>query len=290
MKRYKTEQGGKLEVGQVLYTKHFKLELDRDLCKGCQLCKLACPREAITLVPREDVGGKADGKPVAVAPLVDIDESKCDFHGICAAVCPFSAITVTAKGLNKDAADNRVSRDVFPELTRDIAVDCASCEDGCRLCEELCPLGIISVDTEAKTVDIKKELCAGCQICWQECPTEAITVAKFIEGSIDIATDKCPEGCRRCADVCPVRAIAVEDGEVFANDYNCIYCGACLEVCPAEGAIEIERTAIRHSPIESGAWNKGLAKLTSEAGLQRELAATSADKALAAMKNQEVEA
>ena len=84
-----------------------------------------------------------------------------------------------------------------------------------------------------------------------------------------------------------VRWIPLE--KVYANDYNCIYCGACLEVCPAEGAIEIERTAIRHSPIDSGTWHKSLEKLTSAEGLNRELAAENALKAQAALKNNEAE-
>jgi 4Fe-4S ferredoxin len=148
---------------------------------------------------------------------------------------------------------------------------------------------VLSVNTEKGEVAVKTELCAGCTACWQECPEEAITVAKFIEGSIDIDTAKCPEGCTRCADVCPVNAIAVEDGEVFASDYTCIYCGACQEVCPEEGALKVERTAIRHTPVESGAWNKGLERLTSAEGRQREMAAAAAAKARAALENENTE-
>ena len=281
VKNYKREQGGKLEIGRELYTKRFALTVDRARCKGCQLCKLVCPKDAISRRPQEDLDGKA--RP----PLVDIDPAKCDFEGICSASCPFAAITITVDGSETLPA---VEYDAFPTLTRDITVDAANCEDGCTLCEEKCPLGLIKVDPEAKTVDIQKECCSGCQTCWAECPEEVISVEKFIEGSIDIDTSRCPEGCKRCADVCPVHAIEYEDGEVFANDYHCIYCGTCMEVCPEEGAIKVERTAIRHSKIESGAWNKGLEKLTSAAGLQRELAAESAAKALAEHQTREVEA
>jgi len=283
MKCYKKELDGKLEAGQILYTKRFTLTVDRALCRGCQICALACPKQVMARIPQADVDGRA------VAPLVDLDEKKCDFCGICALACPFSAITVTAKALNKDLADNRVSADIYPTLARDIKVDNAMCKPGCRDCEEACPLGVLSVNTQLGEVAVKTELCAGCPICWMECPEEAISVTKFIEGSIDIDTEKCPEGCQRCADVCPVNAIALEDGEAFANDYNCIYCGACLEVCPEKDALRIERTAIRHSPVDSGTWHKALERLTSAEGLQRELAAESAAKARAAAKNQEVE-
>ena len=282
LKQYKTENGGKLEVGQVLYTRHFALTVDRALCKGCQICRLACPKQAVARVPRAD---GADGK--ALAPLMDVDEAKCDFCGICALACPFSAIAVTVTGLNGETADNKVSADIYPTLTRDITVDNAKCKPGCKQCEDICALGVLRVDTEKGEVAVKTELCAGCTACWMECPEEAIAVAKFIEGEIQINTDQCPEGCVRCQDVCPVNAIEIEGGEAFANDYTCIYCGACQEVCPKAGAIEIERTAIRHSPVDSGTWHKALERLTSAEGLNREIAAENAAKARAALKKGE---
>ena len=297
MKRYKKEQDGKLEVGQTLYTKNFALTVDRKLCKGCELCKLVCPREAITLVPAGDKDGKA------VAPSLDIDKDKCDFHGICAVVCPFSAISISVNGLNEAPA---VMKEAFPKLERRIEIDTGQCEPGCKKCEESCPLGVITIERDRRgatsvnlleeyyegaliqvreeqntsaVVHIRKELCAGCQICLMACPSDAIEVTKFIEGSIEIKGEACPDGCQRCLDVCPVNALAFDgNGKVYANNTYCVYCGACLQVCPAPDALKVERTVIRHTPIESGAWNRGLERMTSTAGLQRELAAGRAGK------------
>jgi len=276
MKLYKKETDEKLEIGQVYYTKRFVLTVDRALCKGCVLCELVCPRKAISLLPATEAKGKA------VAPKIDVDVNKCDYHGICAVVCPFSAIKITVNGEEGMPA---VNKGVFPVLTRDIEIDSAKCPKTCEICAEKCPLSIIDVKREGtKTaVDIKKELCAGCQICWEECPENAVKVTKFIEGSINIKPELCPKGCRKCLDVCPVNALYIENGKVGANNNNCIYCGACQNVCPEPAALEINRTAVRHSPSESGAWYKGLERITSAAGLNKELAASRAVKARAAV-------
>jgi formate hydrogenlyase subunit 6/NADH:ubiquinone oxidoreductase subunit I len=50
----------------------------------------------------------------------------------------------------------------------------------------------------------------------------------------------------------------------------CLFCGACENVCPAEGAIRIVRTGIAHTPIESGAWAAALDKLVSFREVARE--------------------
>jgi 4Fe-4S ferredoxin len=278
VKRYKKEVDGKLEIGQILYTKKFKLTLDRDLCKGCELCKLICPRDAVKLVPQESEDNKT------LAPIVDIDENKCDYHGICAVICPFTAIRISING-NEELPT--VKMNVFPTLTRDIEVDTSLCEKGCTTCQEVCPLNIVTVmeEKDEKTVEIDKDHCAACRICWMECPTDAIEVRKFIEGNIQINSDLCPKGCQKCLEVCPVDAVGVNsDGKVYAKDMYCIYCGACRLVCPEEKALEIERTAIIHSPIDSGAWHRGLEKVTSARGLKRELSAEGTDKVRNAIK------
>ena len=281
MKRYKVDKDGILEVGQIMYTKKYVLTLDRSMCKGCELCMLACPREAITLLPQQDLDDKA------VAHIVDIDENICDFHGICAVVCPFSAIKIAVNG---DETLNAVKMEVFPTLTRDLTVDDSKCQEECTTCEEVCPLQIMKLTKEngATKVDVNVEECAGCRICWDECPEQCIEVSKFVEGSIQINTSDCPEMCSRCLDVCPVDAIDIGDDDlVFPKNLNCIYCGACKLVCPKEDAITITRTSILHSPVSSGAWNKGLEKLTSTAGLMRELAAERALKLKTTVKSLE---
>lgn len=298
MKRYKTEDKGRLSLGEVFYAKRFDLSVDRGLCKGCQVCKLVCPRDAISLKP---AGVGPDGK--TLAPVVDIDEVKCDFHAMCAAACPFSAIEVTVNG---QATDPAVVKEVFPDLLRDIRIDSERCEPDCRKCEEKCPLKAVSVRFEpltpeqiedrkakglpaatAKTVvDVKENLCATCRVCEVECPAKVISVTKFFTGFLRIHKETCPEGCHACVDVCPVRALCLEDdGKVQVNDMFCMYCGACLNVCPKPEAIELERTSVRHTPVKSGAWNKALEKLASTKSLETELRAKRTDKARQAVKN-----
>ncbi len=297
MKRYKIEDRDRLSIGQVLYAKRFGLTVDKKLCKGCVVCKLVCPREAITLKP-----GPENPNRKVQSFTINIDEEKCDFHAICAATCPFGAIRVT---INNEEKSPIVEKEAFPILIRDIQVDNEKCQPDCKICEEKCPLNIISVKffpltpdeiearkknglptTSNKTiVDVKKELCATCRICEAACPARVIKVTKFFDGSIKINQDSCPEGCHDCLDVCPVDALFLgENGKVYVNDMFCIYCGACINVCPKPEALELRRTLIRHTPIKSGAWNKALEKLTSTSGLDRELRAKRTGKARDAIK------
>ena len=268
------------------------------MCKGCIICTIVCPREAITLKP---VPKGSDGK--AQAPLVDIDENKCDYHAICAITCPFGAIKIR---VNDEEKMPTVEKEAFPQILRDIQVDSERCEPECKICEEKCPLQVVSVkfeplnpeeiderkkkglpSTQNKTVvDINKEACAAFRVCEVECPAKVIRVTKLFDGSIKINQELCPEACHDCLDVCPVTALYLsDDNKVYVNEMFCIYCGACLNVCPKPEALELKRTSVRHSPIKSGAWNKALEKLTSSSGLNREIRAKRATKARDAIKN-----
>lgn len=295
LKNYKAENEQQLSISRVLYAKNFTLTVDRNLCKGCDVCKTICPREAIDLklIPKKE-GENAQ------APAVDINEKKCDYEGICVAMCPFNAITLSINGETRNPV---VDQECFPALVRELVIDDLHCKPNCKLCEE-CPLEIINVTfgplshkeassqnidlkraSQRTIVNVKKELCACCKVCEAICPAHVIQVQKFFNGAIKIYQDRCPEGCHDCLDVCPVSALSLgDDGKVYANDMFCIYCKACINVCPKPEALEVQRTSVIHTSIKSGAWNKALEKLTSPTGVRKELRVKGSNKAVEAVK------
>jgi 4Fe-4S ferredoxin len=196
-----------------------------------------------------------------------------------------------------------VETESFPQLIRDIEFNNEKCEVSCVLsmatCMKQCPLDLIKVTTRNpfshKNMDIQsgpnreiskiimnidKDHCPGCQICAVRCPYGALRVNKTFQGTIKINHDKCPKGCRDCLDVCPIPGALYlsEDNKVHVNEVYCIYCGVCKNICPEEGALKLQRTLIRHTPVRSGAWNKALEKLTSTEEMSKELRAKSSAK------------
>jgi 4Fe-4S ferredoxin len=275
---FKREEEGKLIIERAMYAKRFSLIYDREKCKGCTLCRDICPREAIELKPSP----KKEGEKTK-HHLVDVDQKKCDFCGMCEAICPFGAVTHLTNGEPVVAV---VKAESFPTLTREIAIDMAKCEKDCTKCADACPIKIVTVDPKKPEVNIEKDSCPTCTWCQTACPTNAIHVRKIFNGSVKINQENCPENCVECLDVCPLNALHLgEDGKVYADDAYCIYCGACVNVCPKPEAVKVYRTSIYHTPVKSGAWNKALEKLTSTQGKERELRAKILAKATEAVKN-----
>lgn len=270
VKIVKFEDGKSLALERIMYTKHYALSLDRDLCVGCELCETACPKEAIKIVkPSDLVNVEEPPKKITVTVL----EDKCNFCGICSEICIFGAFK---QRVNNEEYIPVLSSESFPKIIHEVKVDESRCPVGCKVCEEACPLHLIKVslkDNNRVKVDVDRRHCPGCRICEVKCPYNAIYTRKIISGMIRINTELCPEGCRECVNACPIpNVLSVSNsGKVNVNDLFCVYCGACKNVCPAEGALEIERIAIYHAPVKSGAWNKALERLTSTENMAKEL-------------------
>jgi Ni,Fe-hydrogenase III small subunit/Pyruvate/2-oxoacid:ferredoxin oxidoreductase delta subunit len=69
-------------------------------------------------------------------------------------------------------------------------------------------------------------------------PKEAPTLPDRFRGLPRIDTARCQAGCRVCADVCPTDAIAVDRDRVRLDLGRCLFCPECEQACP-EGAIHL---------------------------------------------------
>ena len=64
-----------------------KITVNESLCKGCEMCVIACPKKIIALA-KEKINSKG------YHPAELIDESQCIGCAFCATMCPDVAITV----------------------------------------------------------------------------------------------------------------------------------------------------------------------------------------------------
>ena len=286
LKTVKKDAADALTLEWVLQVKNYKLTLDKNRCVGCQICSLACPKEAIKTQKQPKIQGEKAKKA-----KVDIDLTKCNFCGICDVTCPYGAIKVTLNGTHDLSI---LAKESYPQLVRDIKVDTRQCQKECVECETACPLSLIKISkigydgkpvenidalspSQKKRVqvnlDIQKDYCPTCRVCEFKCGPGALKVKKAFEGIIAINQEKCPEGCTDCLDVCPITGALTlgEDKKVHVNELYCTYCGACKNVCPVDEALTVKRTKIHHTPIHSGTWNKALERLTSPYDAVKEL-------------------
>src|SRR5512136_3218319 len=108
LRTLKEETADSLMLQWVLHVQNYKLTLDRNRCVGCQVCSLACPKEAVMLQKQPKIDGQK-----AQRARVDVDLAKCNFCGICDITCPYGAIKVT---LNDEHTPSVVEKESFPEL------------------------------------------------------------------------------------------------------------------------------------------------------------------------------
>ena len=276
---------------RAMITRHYVMRWDLERCVGCQIGPAVCPKGAISHVP----GSIEDGR-LTKKPGVDVDPAKCVLCGICEVTCPKNAISLR---INRVRENPVLALRAFPELIQSTDFDRAAFDWSRRqFVIDNCPTKVISYDTAQDTLVVDQEHCIRCRQC-EVASGGAFRVVQPWEGRVELRRDHCVPGCRACADICPTRALHVDDSDRLAlADYYCIKCGACMQVCPVKAeyvdetlsfesqgihkqvtrrklvnaeslAVVVERWRIKHGPVESAAWTEALIQMADDkAGAQ----------------------
>ena len=271
---------------RAMVTRHYIMTWDLDACVGCQIGPEICPVDAINHVDAVLENGRMVSKQA-----VDIDADKCIFCGECAEMCPVSAISMTINGQPENPV---IKYNAFPELTQSTVFnkDLFNWKRKDFVIDN-CPTDVISYDRKEKTLVVDDPYCIRCRQC--EVASEgAFHVEQPWQGKVELRREKCVEGCLACADICPTRALHIDDsGKLILADYYCIKCGACMQICPVKAEFEeyevlaeafgvsktvkhqritnavdlpvyVERWRVAHTPVQSGAWTQALLKLADD--------------------------
>jgi 4Fe-4S ferredoxin len=274
-----------------MITRHYVMRWDLERCVGCQIGPEVCPKGAISHVP-----GVIENGRLVKKPSVDVDPSKCVFCGICEVTCPKNAIALLINGEHENPVQQK---EAFPDFVQSTEFNRATFDWSRRqFVIDNCPTKIITYDAVQDTLVVDQEHCIRCRQC-EVASGGAFHVVQPWEGSVKLRRERCVAGCRVCADICPTRALHIDEaGELALADYYCIKCGACMQVCPIQAeygeetisfesqglhkqvvrrklvnadslAILVERWRVRHSPVESAAWIEALTQMADDkAGAQ----------------------
>ena len=282
----KTRTEEEMVLERAMVTRHYVMRWDLERCVGCQLGPLVCPKDALTHVDAVLEDGRMMSKQ-----SVDVDPAKCILCGECVEVCPVNAIEMAINGQPEIPV---IKYEAFPSFLQSTTFEKDTCDWKKKdFVIDNCPTNVISEDKKAKTLLVDDEHCIRCRQC--EVASEgAFHVQQPWQGSVVLQRAYCKEGCLACADICPTRALHInDDGELVLADYYCIKCGACVQICPVEAQYEeyevtvesqgvtkvvphrrvtntaqlpiwVERWRVRHELLKSGAWVQALLELADE--------------------------
>jgi formate hydrogenlyase subunit 6/NADH:ubiquinone oxidoreductase subunit I len=289
----KTRTEHRIVLERAMVTRHYIMTWDLDRCVGCQIGPLACPKDAVVRFEGEIVDGR-----LAKRPWIDINGEKCVLCGICEIMCPMKAITLTVNGTPENPV---LTYGAFPELVQSTRFDKERFDWSRKdFVIENCPTKVISSDEARETLTVDQDHCIHCRQC-EVGSNGAFEVVQPWEGRVVLHPERCVAGCLACADICPTRALHIDDeGKLALADYYCIKCGACMEVCPVKPEYEsyevsfesygvtrtvvhqrmtgvedlpirVERWRIHHTPVQSAAWIEALDKMADDKAAQTEI-------------------
>jgi len=271
---------------RAMVTRHYVMRWDLERCVGCQIGPLVCPKDALV-----HIDGVIENGRLVQKQSVDVDPQKCILCGECVEVCPVNAIEMTINGQPEIPV---IKYEAFPVFEQSTTFDPEAFDWSKKdFVIENCPTDVISENKEKHTLEVDDVHCIRCRQC--EIASEgAFHVLQPWQGSVTLKREFCVEGCLACADICPTRALHVNDaGELVLADYYCIKCGACVQTCPVEAQYEeyevkiesqgvtkvvkhrrvtnsdklpvwVERWRVRHQPVKSGAWVQALLQMADE--------------------------
>ena len=275
-----------ITLERAMVTRHYIITWDLDRCVGCQIGPLVCPKESVIHVDGEIVDGR-----LAKKPSVDIDSDTCVLCGMCEVMCPKNAVTITINGQRENPV---LVYGAFPDLIQATTFDKEKFDWSRKdFVIDNCPTEVIIYDEAKDTLVVDDEHCIRCRQC-EIASDGAFQVAQPWQGRVELRREKCVEGCLACADICPTRALHINDeGELVLADYYCIKCGACMQVCPIKPEHEeyeftfesqgvtktiirqritnaeelpvwVERWRVRHQSVQSAAWIEALNKMADD--------------------------
>ncbi len=282
----KRSSQNEMVLERAMVTRHYLLRWDLDRCVGCQVGPTVCPVEAVSHVDAVLEDGRMTQKQI-----VDVDKDKCIFCGECVEMCPVNAIEMTVNG---EVEIPVVKYEAFPELTQSTVFN-KKLFDWKRkdFVIDNCPTDVISYDKKEKTLVVDDVHCIRCRQC-EVASDGAFRVEQPWKGSVRLKKELCVEGCLACADICPTRALHIDDnGALVLADYYCIKCGSCMQICPVKPEYEeyevkaeaygvtkvvkhqritnadalpvfVERWRVAHTEVQSGAWTQALLKLADD--------------------------
>jgi len=282
----KTVTEREITLERAMVTRHYIMTWDLERCVGCQIGPLVCPKDAVIHVEGEIVDGR-----LAKKSSVDIDPDKCVLCGMCEVMCPKNAITLTINGKRENPA---LVHGAFPDLIQSTTFNKERFDWSRKdLVIDNCPTNVISYDEEQDTLVVDDAHCIRCRQC-EIASDGAFQVVQPWQGKVELRREKCVEGGLACADICPTRALHINDeGELALADYYCIKCSACMQVCLVkpeykeyevtveshgvtktvihqrvtnadELPVWVERWRVRHTPVQSGAWIDALTKMAND--------------------------
>lgn len=194
---------------------------------------------------------------------LDVNREKCTGCGVCVTVCPKEAISRGPVGAS-------MKKDVE---SPPVLVDERKCSF-CGLCDYMCPFQAVELKINGERKLLLVDGKAVPELKYEEitCERTGNKARKFFKGKIAIHTNRCPGGCSTCAEICPTKAITIPKSskpwekaeKVSIDDSKCIFCGACVNACPGEGALELTREEVAWSGEHTDFWEDTVKKLTTK--------------------------